>query len=162
MTNTDVSDSRGSVFRLCYASRVNAPLTEAEFASIGISGRHNNARLNITGMLLHSGGYFMQVLEGDEEHVRGLYQMIAGDPRHADLVVVGAEYAQSRRFPRMPMSCADVAREDLPENTILEQHIGPIGLGPNAFRQIDDLIAEFYGENFTECGSARTEAFVAA
>jgi hypothetical protein len=48
--------------RLLYASRSSA--TEAEFTVILRQSRKHNAELGVTGLLCHSEGVFVQVLEG--------------------------------------------------------------------------------------------------
>jgi hypothetical protein len=74
--------------------------------------RKNNAELGVTGMLLYKDGNFMQVLEGDEGAVRGLYERIAADPRHGGEITLQQGFAEGRQFPDWSMGFRDL---DSPE-----------------------------------------------
>ena len=63
-------------------------------------------------MLLYKDGNFMQVLEGDEEAVRGLYARIAADPRHGGEITLQEGFAEGRQFPDWSMGFRDL---DSPE-----------------------------------------------
>ena len=65
-----------------YVSRSSYPFTDDDLANLLLTSRSNNARLGITGMLLHREGRFIQVLEGPDEAVRARLAVIARDPRH--------------------------------------------------------------------------------
>ncbi len=57
-------------------------------------------------------GNFMQVLEGDEEAVRGLYERIAEDPRHGGEITLQEGFVEERQFPDWSMGFRDL---DSPE-----------------------------------------------
>lgn len=48
------------------------------------ASRANNAMQDITGLLLHIDGGFLQILEGEDRAVGELYVRIAADPRHRE------------------------------------------------------------------------------
>lgn len=60
--------------------------------------RRNNARLQISGMLLYKEGLFFQVLEGDESPVRQLFTLISMDRRHHSIVMVDEGPIAARSF----------------------------------------------------------------
>lgn len=64
--------------------------------------RHNTAD-GITGMLLYSGGNFLQVLEGGEAQVRATYERIRRDPRHNNITVLTEEEVVDRQFTNWSM-----------------------------------------------------------
>lgn len=73
------------IYQLVYFSEL-APLTRAkEVARIVKTARSNNAKLNITGILIFDGQHFGQLLEGDKIHVATLMNTIMTDPRHHEL-----------------------------------------------------------------------------
>ncbi len=64
------------MFFLVYVSSATRPFSGEDLRALLATCRKNNAELGVTGMLLYKDGNFMQVLEGDEEAVRGLYEKI--------------------------------------------------------------------------------------
>lgn len=68
--------------QLLYASSTALNLPDSVLDDILASARRNNARLGVTGMLLHVDGGFMQVLEGEAATLKQLYDRIGTDKRH--------------------------------------------------------------------------------
>jgi hypothetical protein len=91
------------LFSLTYVSSAVRAFSEEELEDLLSTSRENNARLGITGMLLYKDGNFMQVLEGDEEGVRELYEKIARDPRHGGEIVLQQGHSEERNFPEWKM-----------------------------------------------------------
>jgi len=75
----------GHLLQLAYKSRSREDLRPAEIRQILGTSRANNAAAGITGILLHDGQRFLQIIEGEVDRVQALYQVIAGDDRHAGL-----------------------------------------------------------------------------
>ena len=86
-----------------YVSRSSYPFTDDDLANLLMTSRSNNARLGITGMLLHREGRFIQVLEGPEEAVRERLAVIARDPRHTAVHTIVDELVEDRLFPAWTM-----------------------------------------------------------
>ncbi|KQN41005.1 MULTISPECIES: BLUF domain-containing protein [unclassified Frigoribacterium] len=86
-----------------YVSRSSYPFTDDDLANLLMTSRSNNARLGITGMLLHREGRFIQVLEGPEEAVRERLAVIARDPRHTAVHTIVDERVEDRLFPAWTM-----------------------------------------------------------
>lgn len=91
------------MYSLTYVSSAVHPFSEDELVDLLAVSRHNNARLGITGMLLYKDGNFMQVLEGEEEAVRGLYEKIGSDPRHRGEIALQKGHSEGRHFPGWEM-----------------------------------------------------------
>jgi hypothetical protein len=89
--------------RIKYVSRFDGPHTEADIQAIGEQSRANNDRLDLTGMLMASGGLFYQVLEGPAEAVDEVYDRIANDSRHTDLLLLDTEENVERLYPDWSM-----------------------------------------------------------
>lgn len=96
--------------RLLYASRAKAPLTPEVIDAILQASRKANPAAGITGLLCHSGDVFMQVLEGGREAVSALYNRIANDPRHTDVILLRYEEITERRFAGWSMGQVNLAR----------------------------------------------------
>jgi Sensors of blue-light using FAD len=94
--------------RLLYASRTSA--NEVDFAAILRASRAHNAQRGVTGLLCHSEGVFVQVLEGGREAVNALYNLIVGDPRHRDVILLAYEEIQQRRFAGWSMGQVSLPR----------------------------------------------------
>lgn len=101
---------------LVYLSSATTHFSDDGLTELLQLSRVNNARLNITGMLLYNDGNFIQVLEGPDDAVRKLYNKIARDPRHSGLTTVIQDIIQTRNFPNWSMGFkrVDKLSTDLP------------------------------------------------
>lgn len=73
----------------------------------------NNARDDITGMLLHSAGNVLQVIEGEAGVLQARYARICEDPRHNGLIELSQETVSSREFGRWSMGVRGLRPEDM-------------------------------------------------
>ena len=96
--------------RLMYASRAVAPVSEAELALILKQSKKNNPGVGVTGVLCLSTNIFLQVLEGGRNAVSALYNKIAADPRHKDVVLLRYEEIDERSFGSWSMGQANLSR----------------------------------------------------
>jgi hypothetical protein len=99
--------------RLVYASQTTKPLSTSELAALVALSQRNNARADLTGLLIHDAGMFFQVIEGPHANVATLFDRILRDPRHTDVTVLEQEDIALRGFPAWKMSYARPM--DLPE-----------------------------------------------
>ncbi len=105
-----------ATFRLMYRSRDRLPVEdrETELGDLFATARSNNKKRNITGALLLSGHWFVQVLEGAETDLRPLFTSIQKDPRHSDVEVLYEGPADERIFAHWSMAKVAIADADLP------------------------------------------------
>lgn len=87
------------LIHLGYVSTATAPLSRAELMELLAQARAENARNQITGMLVYQGGHFLQVLEGQPEAVRATMERIRQDPRHDLIALLFEEPVAAREFP---------------------------------------------------------------
>lgn len=108
----------GVMSQLVYLSRASSPMTEEDLRRLVRVSAQKNAATNITGALLYHAGWFLQVLEGDPIALSTLYHdVIARDPRHADLERLSFAYSDRRAFPNWSMRSLDLnASAELTEN----------------------------------------------
>ncbi|MEO1442551.1 MAG: BLUF domain-containing protein, partial [Chloroflexota bacterium] len=59
---------------LVYVSYATEPMSGAELEALMAKSSANNKPLGVTGMLLYRQGFFIQVLEGEEDVVMPLYE----------------------------------------------------------------------------------------
>jgi hypothetical protein len=86
-----------------YASTETEPFSAAALADLLGKARENNRVLEVSGMLLHHNGSFLQVLEGEESVVDALFQKIAKDPRHTRMMTIKRASISQRAFPGWSM-----------------------------------------------------------
>lgn len=98
--------------RLMYASRTAADVDQEALLAILRQCKDNNPALGVTGLLCHcsSSGIFMQALEGGRSAVNKLYNRIAQDPRHGEVVLLSYEEITERRFAGWAMGLVNMSR----------------------------------------------------
>lgn len=101
------------LIHIIYSSAAKVHFGSEELLALLGSARSKNTGLNISGMLLHIEGSFLQVIEGHESDIEALFETISEDPRHGNLVTIVRESIQRRAFSDWSMGFADISREDL-------------------------------------------------
>ena len=96
--------------RLMYASRANEAVRQDTLQAILKKSTSNNPGVGITGVLCFSGEIFLQVLEGGRMQVSALYNRIAQDPRHRDVVLLSYEEIEERSFAGWAMGQVNMNR----------------------------------------------------
>jgi len=96
--------------RLLYASRAADSVNSDALAAILKKSKTNNPPIGVTGVLCFSDGIFLQVLEGGRSQVSGLYNKIACDPRHRDVVLLSYEEVSERSFAGWSMGQVNLSR----------------------------------------------------
>lgn len=112
-------------YQLIYTSRAGPSLTPQALAEILSASRVRNVRAQITGILVHSGGQFMQVLEGRREAVERLQERLAADPRHEDMRVVFEHEVSQRDFAEWDMALQELTPHELASGSALSQFFQP-------------------------------------
>lgn len=90
-----------------------ADLGPAELHSLLDGCRSNNAKRDVTGMLLYQHRSFFQVLEGDRSVVEALYEKIAKDPRHERMTKLVQEPITERAFADWTMGYSRITSSEL-------------------------------------------------
>ena len=104
------------MFFLVYVSSAVRPFSPTELIGIMDQAVVNNAKVDITGLLLYKDGNLMQILEGEEAAVRALYNKIGRDPRHRGLLTLMQGQQEERQFPDWSMGFKDLNSVDLISN----------------------------------------------
>ncbi len=109
----------GTMYRVIYASRATAEMSDIELEGLLVEARMRNELEDLTGLLLYFGPdladapSFLQVLEGEREAVETVYELIARDRRHRDVRLVAAGDVEERMFPDWRMGLEYVTYDDL-------------------------------------------------
>jgi hypothetical protein len=96
--------------RLIYASRVGAQFGESDLAHVLRQSRQHNPANGITGLLCHTEGVFVQVLEGGRDAVNALYNRVVVDTRHCDVTLLEYSEITERRFAGWSMGQVSLQR----------------------------------------------------
>jgi hypothetical protein len=89
--------------RIIYLSTATDLMSDDGLMSILRQSRENNLRDQVTGLLLYSGGNFIQLLEGEAEAVGKVYARIEHDPRHHGCLEMVDAPASERLFAQWAM-----------------------------------------------------------
>lgn len=96
--------------RLLYASKAVDNVSQEELLKILSQSKANNPGSGITGVLCSSGRIFLQLLEGGRAQVSTLYNHIAADRRHTDVVLLSYEEISERKFAGWSMGLVNLER----------------------------------------------------
>lgn len=114
---------------LVYVSFESRPMSDDDLKAILNTARQFNGEHQITGMLLYRSGYFIQALEGEEEVVQTLFDKIAQDDRHRNVLMIHKAPITERAFGNWTMGFKNLnglTPADLPGYTdFLSQQINP-------------------------------------
>ncbi len=136
-----------SIISLVYVSVETRPMTGEDITDILTTARNFNASQGITGMLLYRTGYFIQALEGEADRVNALYEKIANDPRHKNVLLIYKNPIQKRAFGEWSMGFKNLVDVDAGKlegyTDFLEQPITPELIGdPSRAKSFLELFKE--------------------
>ncbi|MFD2933757.1 BLUF domain-containing protein [Spirosoma flavum] len=97
----------------CIVYISSAFLSEEELNLIMYQSQKKNRALGITGVLLYFNGSIIEVLEGPEEKVEALYEVISQDSRHTQLIQLYANPIERRSFPNWFMGYKTISAIEL-------------------------------------------------
>ena len=100
------------IFTTAYTSEMVRPMSDVELIDLLVGSRTRCAARGVTGLLLYRSGRVMQMLEGDADVVRDLYDRIRMDVRHTNVTNVWTSSASRRRFPTWTMGFENLEQDD--------------------------------------------------
>ncbi len=103
-----VAGAPESLRRVLYLSRARRSLGPSELMLMCADFAASNAGCHITGVLVHLGDRFLQVIEGEHTTIEVLLRRIERDPRHGDMAVVFDEPVTRRVFAQWNMGCVQM------------------------------------------------------
>ena len=139
------------LYHIIYHSLAAGGMGPVALADLLRQARAYNQAHRLTGLLLYAADTqeFVQVLEGPQAEVRGLYARIAHDPRHKHAFVLHEGQEEARMFPDWRMGFAPAATHDLRTVTgylplVSEPaHLRPPGLTAHTPAQLRRFLADF-------------------
>lgn len=97
---------------LVYTSMSNQKMSDDNLKELLKKSRLKNEKLNITGMLLYLEPFFIQILEGEEERINEIINVIKQDSRHYKVKVIYKKPIEQRSFPHWTMGFNKLNDED--------------------------------------------------
>ncbi len=94
--------------RCLYASRA-VRAGENLLSAILEQSRRNNQKTGITGLLIHTDGFFVQALEGGRAEVSALLARLMRDDRHTDVTLLSFAEIAERAYSSWTMGQTDVS-----------------------------------------------------
>ena len=77
------------LYGICYVSTLRSPLDSHELRELFVFCATKNIAENVSGILLHNSGNFLQYFEGDELKIKELfYSKIKKDTRHKNIITL--------------------------------------------------------------------------
>jgi acylphosphatase len=104
------------IFQILYLSSARPELTEDELLKILYESQQRNSERGITGLLLHSDGNIIQVIEGEKTAVESLFEKIERDTRHHQIMVLSRKFVEQRDFPEYKMGFKLATTEQLSQD----------------------------------------------
>jgi hypothetical protein len=99
--------------KLIYASRAARPMSESDLTGLLTKARKNNEKFDLTGLLLYCNQSFLQILEGEPNHIESIYAKILVDPRHTQLRLLERAPIEARKFASWSMGFEHIDEDRL-------------------------------------------------
>jgi hypothetical protein len=113
---------------IVYASRAGTEFREREARHrLKFQSQNENAKREITGLLVYCEGIFLQALEGPAAAVDSLYECIARDTRHSEVDLLARTAITKRAFGKWTMGIIE-AEDYLQTSSSLEKRFAAIAL----------------------------------
>lgn len=84
--------------QLAFASRARLGLRAFETSDLIATSRENNARDDVTGVLLYTGDSFLAIVEGRDAAISDLWRRLVIDDRHRSILSLFDLTERERRF----------------------------------------------------------------
>lgn len=101
------------MYELVYSSIAKKEISEQEITDILYTARDFNSKNDITGCLVLHNNEFIQVLEGDKDKIKKLFENIEKDSRHYNVFLVNEGEKIERLFKNWSMVYYKFDQNDL-------------------------------------------------
>jgi hypothetical protein len=105
----EVHDTNDPLIQIIYTSTAVALFSKDQLKTLLTTARRNNHALQVSGMLVYDDGFFMQVLEGPERVVDGLYASIEKNPRHDNIRLLLRHRIKEKEYEEWSMGFVDTS-----------------------------------------------------
>jgi hypothetical protein len=101
------------MIQISYVSVATHPLSAEELLALLQQCLTNNTARGVTGILLYGNGTFLQTLEGEEQTLDTLVDVIREDPRHTKIQFLSRRPIESRHYDGWTMGFKRVSDREL-------------------------------------------------
>jgi len=113
--------------QLLYVSNAVELMSRQELEVLLDQAKANNKALNITGMLVYHDGTFIQILEGEEQQVKSLFEEVKKDPRHDNVILIEEMPVQKRAFASWDMAFRQLSTAELKDYPVIDRLLNKDG-----------------------------------
>ena len=99
--------------RLLYKSRRSPHCSTKDIQKILKASNHNNPETGITGILLYNDQHFIQYVEGPQQSLEGLFEVIQLDKRHYEIHLISFSPTLTRIFPSWAMGAKGMSEGEI-------------------------------------------------
>jgi hypothetical protein len=103
------------MYELVYRSVAVDNIKPSDMQDILSEAKEFNSKHSITGCLLFFNNEFVQILEGEKEEVKGLFEKIWKDHMHKYVMLLNEDEKEERIFTNWSMAYYDLNNESLKE-----------------------------------------------
>jgi hypothetical protein len=145
MNDKTLLPSEGELYTIVYVSTAARPLSLPELHHLQERAQARNLKENITGVLLHSDGAFMQYLEGPAPGLYRVYEVIKADPQHYGIVDLVREPIAQREFSGWSMAFRVIDAFGQSSEAEQDAHLAQrLSVPINQFSAARELLAKFW------------------
>lgn len=100
------------IFQIIYTCALKGHVTTTELEKLAKESRVRNEEFGVTGILIYKDGSILQVLEGEKQVVKRLYQNITDDSRITNILPLIQRLTTQREFPNWSMGYRNADETD--------------------------------------------------
>ena len=89
---------QNKLHQIIYVSKATQAFTDLQVAEMANRFAMNNAKLELSGVLLYESGYFLQLLEGEKFNLYHAFKTIRDDDRHSQIEIISDGEIAERMF----------------------------------------------------------------
>ncbi len=127
------------MIQISYISSATAAMPTQDLLALLQQCRENNAGRGVTGMLLYANGTFLQVLEGPDQVVDDLVDVIKKDSRHTNIQMLYRKSIERRQYSDWSMGFKRLSDKDFKAIEGL-RHFGEKDFNPEYLAQHSNVV----------------------
>lgn len=135
-------------------------MRSSTLSDIADTCKKNNAVTGLQGFIVFKEGKFLQYLEGDEQRVLNLYQVISQDTRHKNIQLITQGSGTHSRFSQHNMYCFDAVQGTSGED--ITDLMGEFDTYNWNEAQVEQVVKDFsaYRATHSQAYSVRVESYL--
>lgn len=99
------------MYQLTYYSKAVPDITSKDINDILNVAYTRNREFGLSGCLIFMENTFIQILEGDQQHIENLYAKLLLDARHSNITLISQGMAEQRFFSEWGMAYCPISKK---------------------------------------------------